>query len=241
MTIAMIRDALHLPSKADVDRRIPKNAFMEQMKGATDRKAFDAVVERLDWCATLSPGSVGVSAWTSEDSSVHELQLLALTARKEPPPRLLHVIHSTIPHPVMLVSQWPDGGLAVSWLARFQADRGLFTVNLPPSALPHAFLASLDLACLPRTDLAALYLGLIERGQALWAAQISGGAFRLPANADDAVQRVQALANYTEAEAHYRRIKSAAAREKRLAHAVELGNKARQAKIALDHAIKALL
>lgn len=241
MRIALIRDALHLPAKADVDRRIPKSAFMEQMKGATDRKTFDAIVERLDWCATLSPGSIGVSAWTSEDRSVNELQLLALTARKEPPQRLLHVIHATVPHPVMLVSQWPDGGLAVSWLARFEAEAGLFAISVAHAAGRDAFLASLDLAHLPRTDLAALYRGLIERGQALWAAHISGGPFRLPANADEAAQRVQALANYIEAEAHYRRIKSAAAREKRLAHAVELGNKARLAKIALDHATKALL
>lgn len=242
MTPSDFRAAMRLPASANVDRWVPKNAFMEQMKGVSDRKQFDLAVERLDWLATLSPGSVGVATATVGERQVEEVQLFALTARREPTQRLLQIIHQTLPYPLVLLTHWPDATAArLSLLPSYRPQADLLRVDLLPGEAEVALGRSVALDGLPRADLAVLYDSLVERAQALWASQLSDGPFRLPANAAQAAERVAALDTYLQAEANYRALKSAAAKEKRLAQAVELGAKARAAKIALDAARLALL
>ena len=242
MTPLDFREALALPASANVDRRVPKRAFIEQIKGVADRKAFDTLVDRLDWQASLSPGSIGVMAASDADKAVEEIQLFTLATRREPTQRLAQVIHQALPYPLVLISHWPHAAaIRLSLLPIHHTEPKLLSVGLQPGAALEAFLQSLALSQLPRSDLAALYDGLVERALALLAAQVSGGAYRLPANADDAASRRQALADYMTTDAAYRSIKSAAEREKRLAQGVELGTRARSAKLALDAARRALL
>lgn len=240
MTPEAVRLAFNLPPAAAVDRRVPKNAFMEQIAGAADRKQFDQMVERLDWLAALAPATIGVATATIGEVVVEEVQLFALTLRKEATRRLLQVVHQTVPYPLIMVSHWPGASASrISLWARHRSDPAV-TLDLATGPETSAFLAALDLARLPRTDLGALYDGLIERAQALWASQLSGGPFRLPASVEDALARQQAIAAYLEAEAEWRRLKALAKGEKRLARAVELGEKASQAKAAMECAAEAL-
>lgn len=234
------REALALPASADVDRRVPKNAFMEQIKGTTDRKQFDLMVERIDWLATLAPGTIGVAAATVDGHLVEEIQLFTATFRREPTKRLLQVIHQTLPYPLILLCRWPGQSHArLSLFARYRPDDGI-AIDLSLDERTESFPASLNLSRLPRTDLAALYDGLFERAQALWACEITGASYRLPATASDAIARQAALTAYLAAEADWWKLKTAARREKRLAQAVELGDKARRAKVAMDEAAKGL-
>lgn len=241
MMPAAFRTALRLPSKAEVDRRVPKNAFMEQIKGQADRKAFDAAVERLDWLATLSPASVGVASANVDGSVVEEVQVFALVVRQEPVKRLLQVIHQALPYPLVMVTQWPGATAArLSLWPRYRADGDMLLIDLAASEATDAFAASIELARLPRADLALLYDGLVERAQALWSSRVAQAPFRLPTTAEEAAQRKAALAGYLVAEAEWRRLKAAARAEKRLARAVELGDKAARAKLAMDRAAEAL-
>lgn len=240
MTPDDFRQALALPAAADVDRRVPKNAFMEQIKGTTDRKQFDQIVERIDWLATLAPGTIGVSAAVVDGQAVEEVQLFAATFRREPTKRLLQVIHQTLPYPLILLCRWADQPHArLSLLPGYRPDDGI-AIDLVLNERTEAFPASLDLSRLPRTDLAALYDGLVERAQALWASDITGANFRVPATGSDASTRKEALAAYLTAEAEWRKLKAQVRNEKRLAQAVELGDKARRAKLAMDEAAKGL-
>ncbi len=232
-----VRAAMRLPPDADVDRRVPKNAFMEQIKGLADRKQFDAVVERMDWLATLSPGTVGVAAGQGDHAPIEEVQVMSLTARRDVPRRLLQVIHAALPYPLVLLTMSPSAEACVwSVLPGYRSAGQLVSIPMLPDPATSGFAASIDLARLPRADLGLLYDGLVERSQAVVAARLSGSGFRLPANADEAQARVAALADYAKADAAYRTIRSALSKEKRLAQAVELGEKARQAKHALDDA-----
>lgn len=234
-------EAFNLPDKARVRRWIQKKALSEQVTGTQDRRLIEAGIERLDWLATLSPATIGVAAQSGEADVVSEIQLLALTARKEPSRRLLDVIHRAIPYPVVLASTWPGGAMPrLSLLARHHAIVLAFALDLDPTPASRAFLASLDLAGLPRTGLAALYDGIVERAEALWAARVSGGAFRLAQGVEEVERRSKAIDAYRIAEIFWRSKRSTAKIEKRLAHAVALGEEVRQAKAAMDVAAAAL-
>lgn len=235
MTPSDFRKALHLPPSADVDRRVPKNAFLEQIKGTAVRKLFDTTVERLDWLATLSPASIGVATAGFDSGAVEELLLFTLSARNEPTQRLLQVIHQSLPYPLLLVTHWPHGAAArLSLLPRYRPSPALHTIDLVPCPATSAFGDAIALAALPSANLATLYDGIIERVQALLASQISASPFRLTANAEQAKQRASALEAFAKAEAEYRSLKAAATREKRLARAVELGAMTAKAKKSME-------
>lgn len=234
-------EAFNLPDKARVRRWIQKKALSEQVTGTQDRKLIEARIERLDWLATLSPATIGVAAQSCEADVVSEIQLLALSVRKEPSRRLLDVIHRAIPYPVVLTSTWPGGAMPrLSLMARHHLMVSSFALDLDHSPACLAFLASLDLALLPRSGLAALYDGVAERAEALWAARICGGAFRLAQGGDEAQQRSTAIEAYRIAETLWRSKRSTAKAEKRLARAVALGEEVRQAKAAMEVAAAAL-
>lgn len=242
MTPSDFREALRLPQSADVERRVPKNAFLEQIKGTADRKLFDTTVERLDWLATLSPASIGVATASVDSGVVEELLLFTLSARKEPTQRLLQVIHQSMPYPLLLVTQWPHGKAArLSLLPRYSPSPALLTADLVPCPATSAFGEAIALAGLPSTNLATLYDGFIERVQALLASQISDSPFRVAANAEQAKQRASALEAFAKAEAEYRSLKAAASREKRLARAVELGAMTARAKTSMEATIRELI
>jgi hypothetical protein len=242
MTPSDFREALRLPQSADVDRRVPKNAFLEQIKGAGDRRLFDTTVERLDWLATLSPVSIGVATASFDSGLVEELLLFTLSARKEPTQRLLQVIHQSMPYPLLLVTQWLHGKAArLSLLPRFTPSPALLTTDLVPCPATSAFADAIALAGLPSTNLAVLYDALIERVQALLASQISNSPFRVAANAEQAKQRASALEAFAKANTEYRSLKAAATREKRLARAVELGAMTAKAKASMEATIRELI
>lgn len=232
MTADELFAAFQLPAKAKVNRWIPKTALNEYVTGAADRKLIDSVIERLDWVATLSPKTIGIPAM---DGAL-EVQLMALTARKEPNKRLLTVIHRAVPHPVMVVSVWDGGmGFRLSMMAVHEGGVLPLVLDCDPSvSATQDFIGSLALPSLPKTGPAALYTGLIERAEALEAARISSGSFRLPKSAEEAEARRNRIAAWFVTENQWKSKSNAAKAEKRLARKVELANQANQIKQKLD-------
>ena len=238
MTADELFAAFQLPAKAQVNRWIPKTALNEYVTGAADRKLIDSVIERLDWIATLSPKTIGIPV----GGAALEVQLMALTARKEPNKRLLTVIHRAVPHPVMLVSVW-DGGMGFRLSIMAVHEGGVLPLVLdcdPSVSATQDFVGSLALPNLPQTGPAALYTGLIERAEALEAARISGGSFRLPKSAVEAEARRNSIALYFGTEVVWKSARNAAKSEKRLARKVELANQANEIKRRLDELARLL-
>jgi len=238
-----IRAALALPSMNAPARRLPKDVLAQHGAANTaDRKLIDSAIERLDWWATLSPGTIGVAAGTDDERPVPAIQLLAMTARIEPTQRLLTLIHRAIPVPIILATALPGNAgtrLSLAPLRRAERIAGQMVVErlviapdlgIKEEPASVAFLASLALAGLPQTTLAALYGALVERAEALAIARIVDAPFQPPPDAAFADARRAALARYGQAEAEWLAARAAARREAGLAQQVALGNQARKLK-----------
>jgi hypothetical protein len=238
-----IRAALALPPMNAPARRLPKDVLAQHgAANSADRKLIDSAIERLDWWATLSPSTIGVAAGTDDERPVPAIQLLAMTARIEPPQRLLTLIHRAIPVPIILATALPGNAgtrLSLAPLRRAEriaeqmvVERLVVAPDIGAEEEPAsvAFLASLALPGLPQTTLAALYGALVERAEALAIARIVEAPFQLSPNAPAAEAQRAALARYGQAEAEWLAARAAARREAGLARQVALGNQVRALK-----------
>ncbi|MGY6637610.1 MAG: DUF4391 domain-containing protein [Erythrobacter sp.] len=244
VTPQMIRDVFGLPPSDAPARRIAKDILAEHgAANAQDRKLIDNAIERLDWWATLSPATISVAAYGDEERPVPAIQLLALSTREQPPQRLLSIIHRSIPVPVILLTGLPGAaGTRISLAPLRKAERigdkmvvervfvslDLTEPNDPATA---AFLASLDVAGLPRTNLHQLYHAIIERMEAYEVAKLTSGDFRLT---DNPLARREALERYYAAEDEWIMARAKAKREKVLSRQVELGAKVRELRQKVD-------
>lgn len=245
----MIIDALGLTPAARVDRRIAKTVLADQAPTPGLKKLAREAIARLDWVAELSPASVGVPA--RADPPAPAINVLVLTPDKPATQRLWDMIHRLIPAPVVLVTARADGGVTMTLAPLRRAERTEDVVIehllvapelvLPLDQAARAFLTSLAPGELPRTDLGALYDGLMTRVEAFEATRVSGTAFRLPVGADEALKRRQQLAAWRSAHAAWELARGAARKEKRLAQAVQLGEQVRILKARLDAAAAALV
>ncbi|MBE2993071.1 DUF4391 domain-containing protein [Sphingomonas sp. CFBP 13603] len=247
ITPADVRAALALPPMGTPARRLPKEVLAQHGAANTaDRKLIDSTIERLDWWATLSPGTVGVAADNDGERPVPAIQLLAMTARVEPTQRLLTLVHRAIPVPIILATALPGNAgtrLSVAPLRRAERVADQMVVErliVAPDLAAHAdtattaFLGSLALPALPQTTLAALYGGLIERVEALAVAHMTEAPFQCLTDPASVMARRNALDRYRLAEAEWLATRSAAKRENRLAEQVVLGNQARALKDRLQ-------
>lgn len=247
ITPADVRAALALPPMNAPARRLPKEVLAQHgAANAADRKLIDVAIERLDWWATLSPATIGVTAGVDEERPVPAIQLLALAARAEPTQRLLTLIHRAIPVPIILATALPGGaGVRISLAPLRRAERiadqmVVERLLIAPDLLARgdaataAFLASLALPGLPQTTLAAVYGALIERVEALTVARMVGARFHILTDAQAVTARRDALARYKHVELEWLTARAAVRREKRLAQQVALGNVARLLKDSLS-------
>jgi len=241
ITPADIRAALALPPMVAPARRLPKDLVAQHGAANTaDRKLIDGAIERLDWWATLSPGTLGVAVGTDDERPVPAIQLLAMTARVEPTQRLLTLIHRAIPVPIILATALPGNAgtrLSLAPLRRAERIAGQMVVErlvvAPDLAAAEdkattAFLASLALQSLPKTSLAALYGALVERAEALAIARIVEAPFQIPPNATSAEARRVALTRYAQLKTEWLAARASVRQEKRLAQQVVLGNEVRE-------------
>lgn len=243
ITPADVRAALALPPIVAPARRLPKDVLAQHgAANPADRKLIDSAIERLDWWATLSPGTVGIAAGTDGERPVPAIQLLVLSARVEPTQRLLTLVHRAIPVPIILATALPGNSgtrLSVAPLRRAEriadqmvVERLIVAPDLTArgDTATSVFLSSLALLALPQTTLAALYGALIERAEALAVARMTDAPFQLLTDPASVTARRDALGRYGQVEAEWLAIRSAAKREKRLAEQVLLGNHARALK-----------
>jgi hypothetical protein len=236
--VSSIIDAFSLPPEARVDRRIAKTVLIDH--GATrkaDAKLVDDGIARLDWLAELSTPTIAVAALPP---TVPAINILVLTPHGTVKNRLIEIIHRAIPAPIVLITiaDRPQITLATRHIGEDGRTLALSPILASPpladDAAGRAFIASLALAALPRTDLGALYDGLIERVEALAAATLAGANFRLPASREEAVSRRAALSDWQIADVEWQAAARAARAEKRLREAVALGEKSRVLKQKRD-------
>jgi hypothetical protein len=247
MTPDALIAAFALPA-GPTPRRVPKASLSDHAPTAADRRLIDKALARLDWVAGLTPATIGVPAGEAEGLTIDTINLLSATTRGAMPPRLAEIIHRAIPKPVILIHTDESGGtaslsLAPKRAAEREAARVVTTEVHDSGPLTDAdaeFVATLALSGLPTRDLAALYVGLIERMEALAAALMAGRAFRLAASVQEAAKWRDAMRECCALNAEIAAMSAALQKEQQLARRVEAGEAVRQAKLSMDK-IKVLL
>ena len=229
-------------------RRVSKASLSDHAPTAADRRLIDKALARLDWVAGLTPANIGVPTGEVDGLTIDTINLLSATTRGPMPPRLAEIIHRAIPKPVILIHADENGGAACLSLAPKRAaerEAGrVVTTEVHDSGmlsnLDADFVATLALSTLPTRDLAALYAGLIERGEARAAARIAGRSFRLATSDQEAVKWRDAMREYGAINAAIAAMSATIQKEKQLSRRVDAGEAVRLTKLRLDK-IKVLL
>ena len=234
MTVTDLIAALDLPPSCRVDQRVPKKLVIENgAPTAADKRHINDGIEDLHWIAALKPTTVGLPDYRNEVREYLEVAVLSLELRPGAKiGRLTELVHRAVPYPVVLITEqhpeltfslahkrWSQGEAGVTVL-----DGEVFIVALDKvtnAALLTAFAEALPLTSQPRVSLYALYQGWIDTVLALRAACLNG-TFAMPASAEQADARRQALQEIALIESEMARIRSAAAKEKQVPRRVEL-------------------
>jgi hypothetical protein len=241
---AMIR-ALALPAQSLVNKRVPKTLLLEHgAPTAADKRYINDGIEEFTWVAALKPNNCGIPAFTSETHEYLEIAVLAVTLRPEAKlPRLYELIHRAIPYPLVLIAQGSDG-VTLSLTHKRKALSGTAKVVIDPLVLSAAlelsapdantqdFLAALPLARQPAQNLFAAYSGWVDCVHALAAAVVAGG-YKLPATAERAAERREALAELQKLEEQIQALRKKAAREKQMDKRVALNLEVKRLEAAL--------
>lgn len=228
--------ALELPADARVDQRVPKKLLVEKGAAtAADKRRINDGIEVLQWLAVLKPTTIGVPDYRDAVREYLEIAVLGVTLRPNAKAeRLTALVHRAVPYPVLLILAHGDRlslSLAHKRWAQNEAGKVMLEgdileaelVSQPPTAaeLDSQFLAALSLFRQPRTHLLDLYQGWIDALLARHAARMTG-IFALPATAEQAAVRRQALDECARLETEMTRLRATAARETQMARQVEL-------------------
>ena len=239
MNAADIITALDLPDDARVGRRVPKRLLVENgTPAAGDGRRIEEGVEELVWVAALKPTTIGVPEYRDDVREYLEISVLRLGLHPGAKGgRLIELVHRAVPYPVLLIAEqegltnvsavhkrWSegesgktvlDGEMAATRTNATDPACGAHADPLPP------FYRALALGRQPRASLYTLYQGWIDALVALDIAWITG-TFGLPVSCQAAVDRRDALREYTKLEAEIARLRTAAEKETQIPHQVDL-------------------
>ena len=156
--------------------------------------------------------------------------------------RIAELIHRSIPYPLLLVIEQPEGvRLSAANLRWSQGQSGqmvldgaVVTTSVDSDAPEtEPFLASLDLAAQPKEHLQALYQGWIERLEAHSAAQHTG-TFEPAHDPEAAERRRVALTEHQRLTKEIATLRAQAAKERQLNRRVDLNLKLKAHETALE-------
>ena len=139
MTPAAALAALRLPAAALVGEAVPKQAILDRLKPAADRRLARERLRKLVFVARLTPLSCAIPAGDGADALT---VALATVDAPTPAPGLPKLLHRLVPHPMLLLEQSPPTGGGDAELLRLTA-RGVRCV------LPTAHAADLLAALAP--------------------------------------------------------------------------------------------
>jgi len=246
--------ALDLPPQARVDQRVPKKLLVEN--GAptpADKRQIESGIEELRWLAAVKPTTIGVPAFKDDMREYLEIAVLSIAFRADAKAaRLVELVHRAIPYPVVLVAE--QGGALSMSLAHKRHSQGeagqtvldgaavVAPIARQLSATPDfrsptpAFLASLSLAALPKSDLYALYAAWVACLEAWQAAQLTGS---FTPSADSAARR-EGLAAQSRLTREIAGLRAQADRERQTSRRVDLNLQIKKLESALAAAIAQL-
>jgi hypothetical protein len=242
VSLALVLDALALPSDARVEQRVPKKLLVEQdAPTATDKRQIQDGIDELHWVAALKPTNIGVRAFRDDE---HEyLEVAVLTVRYRPKAevaRLTELIHRAIPYPLLLVSAFVEDasshvGVSAAHkryskneTGKFVVDEVLVTTSIGEHNMQtnntQAFLATLALSQLPTSDLFAFYQSWLNSIIGFVASSITG-KFAKPESSEQTSQMQERIAQHSRLLDELSRLRTLARKENQMNRLVELNMK----------------
>lgn len=223
MNAADVIAALHLPSAARLDRRVPKKLLIENgSPTSADKRRINAGVEELVWVAALKSAAIGVLEYRDDRREYPEIAVLSLVLRESArPARLVELVHRAIPYPVLLVTtQAETVSVSVAHKRIAQNEPGKVVLDGPvmETVVSPAALGLFNIAAQPKSNMLAFYQGWTECLEATQAGQITGH-YSL---ARDPTARREALAVYGRLVREIARLRARAERESQVSRRVEL-------------------
>jgi hypothetical protein len=246
MSVDVVLRALGLPPQALVDKRVPKATLIEHGTPTTaDRRRVNEGIEELRWVAALKPGNIGVPAYSDAEREYLEIVVLAATLRSTAKvPRLVEVIHRSIPYPALLVTSEPGGRTGISFAhKRFAQNEGGKVVaervwaasieGMGEGEPDRSFLGSLALAILPRDNLAVLYGAWVACAASMEASRVSG-VFVPPRSGRNSEEVDASLQEHSRITREIAGLRAQARKEKQIRIRVDLNTKIGTLKAELE-------
>ncbi|MGA2765098.1 MAG: DUF4391 domain-containing protein [Spirochaetia bacterium] len=233
MNASDVVEALELPERSNVDRRVPKKLLLENgAPTSADKRFINDGVEELIWVAALKPTTIGVLEFREDVREYLEIAVLHLMLRPHAKSaRLAELIHRAVPYPVLLLSDGEHTELSLAHKRWSLNERskvvlddeiiGIEWNEAKDGAHRAAFCNALRIGRQPHGSLYELYQGWMDAIQALEAARLSR-TFLIPASTEYAIMRRAALKECAFLDSEIARLRAAAVREKQIARQVEL-------------------
>lgn len=253
MTLQDLIAALELPASCRVDQRITKKLLVENgAPTAADKRNINEGIEAIQWLASLKPSTIAVPEYRDEAREYLEVAVLHITLRPDAKAtRIAELTHRAIPYPLMLILTIEDKLIVsmahIRW-AQNEADKVVLdgesvgvALNDPITApdILSAFLQALSITRHPRENLRVLYQGWLDTLAAFQAAQITGSFAQSQTNEQAAARRANLLA-CRELEQKIATLRTAAIKEKQLAHQVALNLEIKQLQAKQQQAVSKL-
>jgi len=251
--LSSIISALDLPSRARVDRRIPKKMLVEQgASTAADKRAIQDGIDEIQWIAALKPSTITIPVFKDEIHDYSEIAIIAAAFRPEArAARLAELIHRAIPYPLLLIATG-TGGVTISVAPKRAAqnkddkvvvERIVIVRDIDPRAPTAAERAFLDSLALDRhgvRDMSAIYDGWLARLEALVAARLSG---RYEVRDEDGLidRRRRALEEHARLAREAGLLQAQVARSKQISQRVDLNRKIKAIETQINRNRKLML
>lgn len=226
--------ALHLPTQARVDQRVPKKLLVEHgAPTSADRRRINDGIEEVHWVAALKPNTIGVPAFRDSVREYLEIAVLTMVLRSaSKATRLTELIHRAVPYPLILFSV-QDGAVSISVAHKRRSlgesgqtvlDGEVVTADLDKelkSDIMQAFIEALALNQQPRSNMYTLYQGWLDTVTALCVAKETG-VFRLSASEEETNLRLKGLHECSRLENKIVHLRATAAKEKQTSRLVDM-------------------
>ncbi|MGA7776986.1 MAG: DUF4391 domain-containing protein [Paraburkholderia sp.] len=257
MTAQDLITSLDLPGGCRVDQRVPKKMLIDNgASTASDKRQINEGIEEIQWVAVLKPNTIGISAYRDEQREYTEIAVLVVLLRgtSEKPvqsARLGELVHRAVPYPVILLLEAKQSVVlslghkrhAQNETGKAVLDDGVVSIVLPDDApspsMLQAFMHGLALTRQSRTNLFALYDGLVSGVEALQAAKLTG-LFERASSPEEVAARRLGLVACQHLKMHVARVRAQASKEKQLSRKVALNLELKRLEAALAAALTGL-
>lgn len=251
MTAGLL-DALQLPDRCRLDKRVFKKLFLENAKlTPQDRRAFSNDVEEVVWEYTLKPSTIAIMPYADDEHEYDEIAVLQATLKSpKNASRIAEVIQRSIPYPLVLVLCCESQELLSLAPKRFSRSEKGATVaeefvttgwmTLAAATAPEsAFVDSIALDNLPQSNYLMLYTALIERALALRSSRRTGD-YHVVSDRVGQAERRRLLAEADNLEGQVNECRAALKHETQFNRKVDLNTKIKQLETRLKAVIAEL-